>query len=256
MANEEQYKLSSVSNALAILDLLAEHESVSLTDVTHALSVSKATAFRLLYTLEISGFVRRMSENRFGLGMKFAHYGAKLAEKNDVVQVCRPFMQKLCRSPGCESHLFVMAGSALCRCIYKEFGDNPLQLGSYVGFEVEPHLCSGGKVLLAWASEAERQNYLSTCPFRNRPTKRSITDADALHTELEQTVLQGYAEDLGEYKEGSQCIAAPIFDWQGRCVAAISLSGPTEAMKRRRKEAISSVTETAQTISKALGYNK
>ena len=256
MAKEEQYRLSSVSNALAVLDLLAERESAGLVEITHELGISKATAFRLLYTLEQSGFTRRISENRLGLGMKFAHDGAKLAESNDVVQVCRPYMQRLCRKFGCESHLFVLADDGRCRCIYKEFGDNPLQLGSYVGFEVAPHLCSGGKVLLAWSSEEKKLQYLDTCRFSERPTENSSTDPDTLRTELALVAQAGYAEDLGEYKEGSQCVAAPVFDWQGRCVAAVSLSGRTELMQRIQSESIQQVKETANQISQALGYNK
>ena len=256
MAKDEQYKLSSVSNALAVLDLLAEKESSGLVEITRELGISKATAFRLLYTLEQSGFVRRIAENRFGLGMKFAHYGAKLAESNDVVQVCRPYMQQLSRRFGCESHLFVLADDGLCRCIYKEFGDNPLQLGSYVGFEVAPHLCSGGKVLLAWSSEDRKKHYLDACQFTERPTENSIADPHALHAELAFIAQAGYAEDRGEYKADSQCVAAPIFDWQGRCVAAVSLSGKTELMQRIHTESIERVMETAHAISQTLGYNK
>ena len=256
MAKEEQYKLSSVSNALAVLDLLAEKESAGLAEITRELGISKATAFRLLYTLEQSGFVRRIAENRFGLGMKFAHYGAKLAESNDVVQVCRPYMQQLSRRFGCESHLFVLADDGLCRCIYKEFGDNPLQLGSYVGFEVAPHLCSGGKVLLAWSPDAQRKRYLETCQFSERPTKNSIADFNTLRVELALVTQVGYAEDLGEYKSDSQCVAAPIFDWHGRCVAAISLSGRTELIQHIRTECIKQIKEAAHIVSQTLGYNK
>lgn len=256
MANEEQYKLSSVSNALAVLDLLAEKGSASLTEITRELSISKASAFRLLYTLEQCGFARRTSETRFSLSMKFAHYGAKLAESNDIVQVCRPYMRQLCRHFGCESHLFVLAGNEHCRCIYKEFGDNPLQLGSYIGFEVPPHLCSGGKVLLAWSSDEKKKQYLKRCLFNERPTANSISTPEALEAQLAVIISNGYAHDSEEYKNGSCCVAAPIFDWQGRCVAAVSLSGRTELMQHIEAESICKVKETASQISQALGYNK
>lgn len=256
MAKEEQYRLSSVSNALAVLDLLAEKGHASLTEVTHELHISKASSFRLLFTLEQSGFVRRISESRFGLGMKFAYYGAKLAESNDIVQACRPYMQQLCRQFGCESHLFVLANDHYCRCIYKEFGENPLQLGSYIGFEVALHLCSGGKVLLAYSPENLREEYLTTCQFSQQPTAHSISTYTALKEELARVTQLGYATDLGEYKEGSQCVAAPIFDWQRRCVAALSLSDRTESMHQTLPDVIERVTETAHTISKSLGYYK
>ena len=71
---EDQYLLSSVSNTLDILDLLNDHEELSLAEICKKLHMGKTSAFRMLYTLEAKQFVYKTPDAKYRLGMKFVQY--------------------------------------------------------------------------------------------------------------------------------------------------------------------------------------
>ena len=68
---KDRYLLSSLNNALCLLDLLSHASSLSLAELTHLSGMDKASVFRSLYTLEKNGYVQKLPEARYRLGMKF-----------------------------------------------------------------------------------------------------------------------------------------------------------------------------------------
>jgi len=80
-------------------------------------------------------------------------------------------------------------------------------------------------VLLAYLPEGERKKILGK---RELPhlTEKTITDKEELEKELNKVKKQGFALDRGENEKDVQCIAAPIRNFQGKIIAAISISGP------------------------------
>jgi len=76
-----------------------------------------------------------------------------------------------------------------------------------------------------------------------------------LEEELERVHQRGYAIDNEELMEGLRCVAAPIYDREGKAVAAMSISGPAARLTGERlRRAIVLVTDTSSQVSRALGY--
>ena len=87
-------------------------------------------------------------------------------------------------------------------------------------------------------------------------TPHTITDPAAFLDELEETLLRGYAIDNQENELGGRCVAAPIFDYLGKPVAAISMSVPIQRFPEDKfPEFGEKVKQAAQTISLQLGAN-
>ena len=88
-----------------------------------------------------------------------------------------------------------------------------------------------------------------------RFTKNTITDKKILKEELNIVRRQGFAEDNEEIESGLCCIAAPIKNYQGIVIAAISVSIPTFRMSDKKKEQMKKIViEKAKKISMQLGY--
>ena len=87
---KDRYLLSSLNNALCLLDLLSHASSLSLAELTHLSGMDKASVFRSLYTLEKNGYVQKLPEARYRLGMKFLYYGNLVAAQQDIVTAARP----------------------------------------------------------------------------------------------------------------------------------------------------------------------
>ena len=117
------------------------------------------------------------------------------------------------------------------------------------------HCTALGKVLLAFLPEEERKKILEQKELP-RLTDNTITDRNKLEKELSKIQKQGFALDQEENEKDVRCIAAPIRNYQGRVIAAVSISGPAfridKKVQNNLKEAL---IETSTKISKRLGYD-
>ena len=82
-------------------------------------------------------------------------------------------------------------------------------------------------------------------------TKNSITDLETLERELSKVRQYGQAGDNEELELGVRCMAAGIYDDQGKLVAGLSISAPSG---RLEDDWLPKLKETAQQISETLGY--
>ncbi len=82
-ADQAQYLLQSVDNALRLLNLFAGEGRLSLTEIAARMGCGKTIAYRLTYTLERRGFLCRGSDGKYSLGMRLFTLGQKvLSEKS------------------------------------------------------------------------------------------------------------------------------------------------------------------------------
>jgi IclR family transcriptional regulator, pca regulon regulatory protein len=106
-----------------------------------------------------------------------------------------------------------------------------------IGSRLPAHAVSLGRVLLAGLQPDQLNSYL-TRSTRQAFTSRTITDADALRTELSRVREQGYAWLEAELDPAICGLSVPIRDGERSVVAAISVnaiaSSITEAEAQKR----------------------
>ena len=87
---------------------------------------------------------------------------------------------------------------------------------------------------------------------------KTITCLDELVEHLRKIRGQGYAFDLGEHEPEIRCIAAPVYDFSGKVVGAISVSGTAPRLDpvRKKQALIDRVVQAACVISARLGYRE
>jgi len=129
-----------------------------------------------------------------------------------------------------------------------------IQIVSQIGMRLPAHCTGVGKVLLAYLPDAEVRQIIKKKGM-TRFTKNTITDPRSLETELDRIRERGYAIDNEEIMDGLFCMAAPIRDYSGKVIAAVSVSGPTSRIKMEKlPKALELVVQTSGEISSALGY--
>src|SRR5690554_4915434 len=253
--NDKKYLLSSVNNALEILDLLSKYKELSLAEICKHSNLGKTSAFKILYTLKKRSFVYKTNEAKYKLGIKFAHYGALVLERQNELSNIKPFLKELRDRHNDTVHLSILNDDLNIIFVAKESGNTSIQMQSNIGVEL-PAYCTGtGKVLLAGNLDEGLKERIHSLELE-KLTSNTITDAGELIKVLELIKEQGYGEDLEESEIGLTCYAAPIRNIDGEVVYAISISGPTNRMEVKRDELISSVKYYADEISKLLGYQK
>jgi DNA-binding IclR family transcriptional regulator len=251
--HESGGNLQSVRRALRALELISEHGELGVTELGRKLDVHKATASRLIATLAERGFVERdpISE-KYRLGFGLISLAGAAVGGNDLVRAARPILDDLAERTHETVNLGVLSGESVVY-IDQVTGTRSIVSVSWVGQRTPLHCTSNGKVLLAYATDAERERMLAA-PL-TRLTSRTITDLRKLRAQLAEVRARGYAQTLEELEEGLNAVAAPVRGMGGDVVAALSVSGPAFRMRavdlpRSGKLA----ADAALAISRRLGY--
>jgi len=126
-----------------------------------------------------------------------------------------------------------------------------MQVVRAIGGRAPLHLTSVGKLFLA-QDDITRVRAYATRTGLSGHTKNSITEASRLDRELANVRANGWARDDEELELGVRCMAAGVLDDQGRLVAGLSISSPSD---RLQETWLDKVRATAAAISKALGYS-
>ena len=138
--------------------------------------------------------------------------------------------------------------------VLKEESIYTLRMYSQVGKAI-PLYCTGiGKIFLSEMSGNELSSYLDTHQLKPF-TPKSIKTEEDMRKELIAIKERGWAMDDEEHEMNIKCIAAPVKDYTGKTVAAISASWPIFRFNEEHKEDLAAkVTNVTKELSGILGY--
>lgn len=239
-----------------VLDLFSlERPEWGVSEVARELEIPKSTACELLISLDDQRLLRRTGRGRYRLGWRLFELGQTLLDTTEFRTEARRKMQELVERWEETAHLAVLEG---VEAVYLEkVQPSPAVkiLVSRTGARLWAH-CSGvGKVLLAHREWDEVAGLLRD---QGMPalTDNTLTDPEELAEELEQVRKRGYAYDMEEATSGLCCVAAPIRDYSGEVVAAMSLSVPACRFHPRAEELTRAIIEATRHISEAAGSSR
>ncbi len=244
----------SLVKAGKILEMFLDDEkSLGITEFSRALEMPKATVQNLVSTLEDMGYIEkdpmtmkyRLGPVLFQLGMKYAH-------SMDLTMIARVWLEKLCTQYGEMSQAGIMMGDKLT-VVMKVEADSNYMVFPQPGSVIPVHSSSLGKVLLAFMPEPRRDRVLAGCEFV-KFTEKTITGRDEFLDELDRVKKTGVGFDTEETVSGLSCIAGPVFNNNGDCIAAVSLSGNAFRIESKREEIINAVKYVGSRISEQMGY--
>ena len=256
MSKQSKYAIKAVIKALNILDLLGQKGGdASLTLLSKKLSIGKSTTHRLLSTLEGCNFVRQDPVTRkYSLGVKILELASLLMDENMLLKVGLPHLIMLRDKCGETVNLAVLEEDKVLY-VGKEDSFEPLRITVEVGRRVPAHCTALGKVLLANLSDEQLSKIFGNQEKLKKMTENSVSDLARLKAHLEKVRTEGLARDYEECIPGIRCIGAPIRDFTGRVIAAVSIAGPTVRMSEERMNSfIPLLFESANAISRELGY--
>ncbi len=224
---------------------------LSVTGLARDLRISKSMVHGLLVTMAEQGFVERLPDRTYQLGIGVLIAGESVRRRRDVRTTALPVMRDLCRETGDPVYLFVVHGDSgvLLERVVPNMGAS---VTMEIGEQGPLHVGSLRKVLLAYQPEEALCHYLGRS--LERVTAFSPTDPTKLREQLAEVRVQGYAYTEQESFEGIAGLAAPVFDATGTVVASIGVSTVVPRMRARRDAVASSVRDAAARVSAALGH--
>jgi DNA-binding IclR family transcriptional regulator len=245
---------SSVVKLLKILESVAEHEGgLGITELANKLDINKSTVYRFAATLEEEGYLKKnqsTQQYQFGLGM--FELASKVVNQKNWISDIHPYLVDLKDRVQETVHLGVEDDSEVVY-IDKVDCDRSVRMYSKVGRR-SPLYCTGiGKAILAHLPEEQSELIFQKLKFHPY-TDHTITNLDDLRMELKKIRAQGYSFDLEEHELGVKCTAAPIFNFKGSVIGAISIAGPSSRIdKLSLFDLAVEIKDTAQLISRRLG---
>ncbi len=244
----------SLIKAGKILELfLVEEKSLGITEFSRALDMPKATVQNLASTLEDMGYLEKDPMSmKYRLGPMLFQLGMKYATSMDLTMIARIWLEKLCTQYGEMAQAGIMMGEKLT-VIMKVEADSNYMVFPQPGSVIPVHSSSLGKVLLAYMTVSRRDRILAKCEF-TRFTEHTIPDRDGFIRELDKVKKTGVGFDIEETISGLSCIAGPVFNNSGDCIAAVSLSGNAYKIENKRDEIINAVKYVGSRISEQMGY--
>lgn len=246
--------LNTILKAGQVLDLFnRETPEWGVSEVAGELGTPKSSAHALLSTLAEIGLLRQTEGGRYRLGWKMLDFGQILIDTTEFRAEARAAMEELESQYRETVHLAVLDDNVVVY-VDKLQGQQAVQVAiTSLGVRLPGHCSAVGKVLLAdqpWPRVVKIMEEQGMPRF----TENTITNINRFHTELETVKQQGYGYDLEEIIPDLCCVAAPIFDHNGKVIAALSMSIPSYRFERSKKEFRTAVVRSCQKVSRNLGY--
>lgn len=250
----EKATVQSIDRALSILEVLAaEKDGLGVTEASLRVNLHKSTVHRLLSALCERGYVEQRADGNYRLGMKFVELSSLYLNQVELKTEAQPYLRKLLQQSTQPVHLAVLEGADVIY-IDKVETIHSIRMYSQIGRRVPAYCTSMGKVLLSGLYDADIRARMSAVDY-HAYTLNTITGLDQLLHEIEKVRMRCWAVDDEEYEMGIRCIGAPIRDYRGQIIAAVSTSGLKKIISPARDEEIAQyVKETALSISQRLGY--
>jgi DNA-binding IclR family transcriptional regulator len=205
-------------------------------------------------TLEELAVVERDAKDHFRLGVKLIELAGVVLSDRSLHKVSEPFLRELATRTQETVHLATPSGDEVVY-IAKIESSHTVGMTSRIGARVPMYCTALGKSIMAhYPVERVEEIIRAGLPAR---TPHTITSPAGLRAELERVRAQGYAIDDQENELGVRCVGAPIFDYTGKVIGAISVSGPANRMTLERSLDLAPwVRDTAQMISKRMGCSR
>jgi DNA-binding IclR family transcriptional regulator len=194
-----------------------------------ACGLNRATAWRLLKTLQARGMVTVDASGRYVLGVTAVELGGA-AGPDALIAAAHPLLERMCAKTGETASLAMPAVGGLT--YVDEVTPVAVLTASWLGRTVALHATSTGKALLAFLPQSELRRVLpATLPAF---TDTTITAPTALAAELAATRARGYGICAGELEPSLYGVSAPALDRTGRPLAVLSIWGPKDRVPEER----------------------
>jgi DNA-binding IclR family transcriptional regulator len=253
MTSKEPLKptIQVLERSFALLEMLAaQPEPVSLKEVSERTGLHPSTAHRILNDLAIGRFVDRPAAGTYRLGMRLLELGNLVKARLDVREAAMGPMRELHKVTHQPVNLSMRQGDEIVYIERTYSERSGMQVVRAIGGHAPLHLTSVGKLFLAHEDPARVRAYATRTGLTGH-TRNSITDLARLERELSAVRSTGVARDDEELELGVRCMAAGVFDDQGKLLAGLSISAPADRLEESWLERVKG---TAAQISLALGY--
>lgn len=237
-------RVQSAARAVGILLEVAKSENgLTTKEISERVGIGRQATYHLLHTLVGAGMLTRAERSRYVLGLRVGTLAEGFARQLAPSEHLAPMVRELAQTTG-ETAYASGWWSDEITVLTVTRGSNPVSAAEVSqGFVGSAHARASGKLLLAYATPAVRQQYLDSHELA-AVTSHTKVDRDEIEREAELIREQGFSEDREEFALGLCCLAVPLDG--GLSPFAISISAPKERFDAERDRYLAELRNAAE----------
>lgn len=198
----------------------ADQRSMTLSDLAKAADLPRATARRILFTLERAGYVT--SDGKlFTLTPRVLRLAASYLSSNQIVSVLQPVLDQVSSAAREISSLAILDGQEVV-FIARASPARVFSAGVDIGYRLPAFCTSVGRAMLGKLSNSELAVAIAAMDLTPL-TPFTVTDKDLLLATIMTDREKGYALVDREAEPGFRSISVPVRRHDGTIVAAINM---------------------------------
>lgn len=251
----EKYLVPGLERGLRLLcEFSRQDKSLSAPELARRLDVPRSTVFRLLTTLERTGFVERNEGGRdYRLGMSVLRLGFEYLASLELTEIGRPLLDRLRDQISYPCNLVLRDGRSIVY-VAKSVTPSAFVSSVNVGTRLPAHATVLGRILLEDMTLADLRSLYPEEHLENFSSNTPKTVVE-LFDLVQQDRERGYVLEEGFFETGISTIAAPVRDHSGRVVAAMGATIPLPHIDPLQlDDIVRCVRETARELSGLLDH--
>ena len=252
---DDRYTVPALLRGLQLLmEFNREDRELTGAELSRRLSLPRASVFRMLHTLEQTGFVERVGDGAsYKLGLGVLRLGFEYLASMELTEHGRPVIEDLRDRCGYSSHVVVRDAREVV-FVAKAAGRSALFHSIQVGARLPAHATVLGRILLADLDMAALSQLYPESPLRAYTPRTPTTLAD-LKARIDEDKARGFGVSQGGFESGISTIAAPVYNDRHELAAAISITVPAQQVPQAELDVlVQHVRYAAQQLTERISH--
>ena len=238
------------------MEILSEQDMpVRLQDLTTIAGMNASTILRFLKALLDNEYVAQEADTgRYFMTYKLCTLSNNITSRMNISRICNESLHEIALQYGESVNLAVEQEMRVVYILVLNGRNQILTTRQRIG-NIAPMHCTGvGKLMLLNYNESKIDQLIQIRGLQ-KFTENTLVTKEALMNELKIVSEAGYAYDNEECEVGMRCVATPVYDYTGKIIAGLSVSGPSIRMTGDHlKNILDSLISAASDASRKLGY--
>lgn len=248
--------VSVLGKISALLESLSAREQATAAELAELLDEPRSSVHRMIRQLHDIGWIEPAgARGQWSIGLHLFRLGSSAVQRMDVRRAALPHMRELHELTGETVFLVIQRGMDAV-CIERIEGRRVHSIALVLGGAMPLHAGAGPMSLLAWLDDEQHRQWLVHAAENGlEPMNLSVPPTvSGVEEQLRETRKRGYAISDRNVTPGIAAVGAPVFDYRGELIAAVSVSGIAESILDPELKLGERVVEATRRISFDLGY--
>ncbi|MGW2570982.1 IclR family transcriptional regulator [Streptomyces sp. NPDC001537] len=218
--------MKSVTRSLRILEAVAQHQPVTVGELTKLFGLPKSTVQRTLVSLAEAGWLRanRKDTTRWEIGVRVLAVRPAALQGSSLFAAAREPMVRLRDAVNETIHLSVPDALQCMVVVDRVDCDHAVRTFHTIGDTSPLHATAVGRAVLAHLPRRDVEDLIAA--GLERFSDMTPAEPDELRAELDRIRTDGYAINRNQFRPGVCAVAAAVLDEDGTPLAAVAVSMP------------------------------